>query len=388
MIKLMNTLLLESQLLERETNKMLNEITNPIEDLERFLNQHLVYVQEEFLNIQKLKGATYSKNSYKERILYTLNGMLKLKVPQIRGVKQINYMLDKWQKYCDDFEQFIALLILNFISWDSIIEIVHQHTGISIGHSTIDRINKKVKSEYLDKFQFPITDEYQYVFVDACYYKVKQWYNDETGEVLSYKPEGENGTLFKKKSFDKAVFTAIGIDKNGYKKLLGLETLGCEDANTWTHFLTSLKDRGLSNPSVIICDDFSGINNVIHAVYEDAKIQKCVIHKVRNAMTSVPAKYRKIFLRQLRKIYCSDTRAEADFAFNSLKEVFGKQLPSAVRIIERSLEEILLFLTLPMEVRRFIYTNNISENFNSALRKYVKKKAHSRTNELSMRLLM
>ncbi|WP_353289551.1 transposase [Ureaplasma ceti] len=97
--------------------------------------------------------------------------MLKLKIPQIRGVKQINYMLDKWQTYCDDFEQLVALLILNFISWDGIIEIVHQHTRISIGHSTIDRINKKVKSEYLYKFRFPITDEYQYVFVDACYYK-------------------------------------------------------------------------------------------------------------------------------------------------------------------------------------------------------------------------
>ncbi|GAA5414387.1 transposase [Ureaplasma ceti] len=152
-------------------------------------------------------------------------------------------------------------------------------------------------------------------------------------------------------------------------------------------FLTSLKDRGLSNPSVIICDDFSGINNIIHTVYEDAKIQKCVIHKVRNAMTSVLAKYRKIFLKQLRKICCSDTIAEADFAFNSLKEMFGKQLPSAAMTIERSLEEILL-LTIPIEFRRFIYINNISKNFNSALRKYVKKKAHSRTNELSMRLLM
>ncbi len=91
---------------------------------------------------------------------------------------------------------------------------------------------------------------------------------------------------------------------------------------------------------------------------------------------------KKLFKNDLRKIYTADTRKEAEIAFVKLKQSENNYDKKAIKIIEDSLDEILTFFELPKKVRRFIYTNNISEAFNSALRKYVKEKCsfpHERT---------
>ncbi|MFV8471503.1 transposase, partial [Mycoplasma sp. B6188] len=102
--------------------------------------------------------------------------------------------------------------------------------------------------------------------------------------------------------------------------------------------------------------------------------QKCVIHKIRNALTHVNYKDRKSFVEAFKKIYTASNLEIAEKEFIYFKQTHYDKYPKAVEILEKSLDEILKFMKLPIKLRKFIYTNNISENFNSALKRYINEK--------------
>jgi transposase-like protein len=67
---------------------------------------------------------------------------------------------------------------------------------------------------------------YEIVFFDAIHYKIR----DESGKTTS-----------------KAAYTAIGVDIEGHKDLLGLWVDQAEGANFWLNVLNKLKNRGVED---------------------------------------------------------------------------------------------------------------------------------------------
>ncbi|WLP85745.1 IS256 family transposase [Mycoplasma seminis] len=190
------------------------------------------------------------------------------------------------------------------------------------------------------------------------------------------------------KSYKVAVYTAIGITEDNYKELLLLEVKGQESKKNWEDFLQNLIDRGLSDPDVIVSDEFSG-NEILNELFPTSKLQKCAIHKLRNAVKTVPQKQRKEFCADFKAVVISNTREEADLNFSKLKQKYNSRFPKAIRIIENSLDDILRFLELPKELRIHIWTNNISEGFNSALKRYIKeKRSHASVRTLEVFVIL
>ncbi len=55
-----------------------------------------------------------------------------------------------------------------------------------------------------------------------------------------------------------------------------------ESSATWSHFLASLLFKGI-DPLVVVCDGQRGLLKAIHAIWPQAKIQRCLIHVIRQA---------------------------------------------------------------------------------------------------------
>ena len=65
-----------------------------------------------------------------------------------------------------------------------------------------------------------------------------------------------------------------------------------------------------------LVDGLKGFPLAIETVYPQAKVQLCIVHKVRNSLNYVGWNKRKVVAADLKLIYSSATLAEAEIAPN------------------------------------------------------------------------
>ncbi len=165
-----------------------------------------------FIKEERENGVSVYKNGSYTRTIKSLNGLLKIKYPMTRNKKFESKILNKYVRSMNDFSELIALLLLFFMSYEQIIDLIYNWTGIKIGHNLIAKIASKNKDKYENHFNWTINDDFEYIFIDACYYKVKKLYNPETGEICDSCNDIDRSKYILK-SQDVAIYTAIGIDK-------------------------------------------------------------------------------------------------------------------------------------------------------------------------------
>lgn len=89
-------------------------------------------------------------------------------------------------------------------------------------------------------------------------------------------------------------YAAIGVTVEGRKDVLGLwaGTSGeGEGAKYWMVVLTELRNRGVADTMLVICDGLKGLPASVEAVCPDAVMQTCVIHLLRNSFRLASRKY-------------------------------------------------------------------------------------------------
>ncbi len=67
-----------------------------------------------------------------------------------------------------------------------------------------------------------------------------------------------------------SVLAAIGVDQDGYRRILGVAEGHKEDKAGWLGFLKHLKERGLQGVRLMISDACLGLTEAIAEVFPDA----------------------------------------------------------------------------------------------------------------------
>ena len=177
-----------------------------------------------------------------------------------------------------------------------------------------------------------------------------------------------------KRIINKAVFLALGVDIDGQKELLGMWLSQNEGAKFWLGVLTELKNRGLDQVYIFCVDGLSGFPEAIEVAYPHAKVQTCIVHKVRQSLKYVSWKQRKTVASDLRKIYSADTLDEAELLLNVFSEKWDALFPAISQSWRRDWERVIPFFDYPKDIRKAIYTTNAIESMNMTLRKVIKNK--------------
>jgi transposase-like protein len=103
-----------------------------------------------------------------------------------------------------------------------------------------------------------------------------------------------------------SVLVAVGVDSEGYRKVLGVAE-GCrEDKESWLNFLRHLKDRGLAGVRLFISDKCLGLVEALGEVYPGSKWQRCTVHFYRNVLTVTPKGKMRIVADMLKAVHSSD----------------------------------------------------------------------------------
>lgn len=141
----------------------------------------------------------------------------------------------------------------------------------------------------------------------------------------------------------------LGVTEEGHRTVLGLQAGDKESASNWRELFRDMKRCGLNGKNVIlgIMDDLPGLERIFREEFPNAKVQRCQIHVARNVLPKVPRKLKKLIADEIRSIFYASSRTKALRFFDQFKARWEKELPSAVKCLENSLEACLTYLNLP-----------------------------------------
>ena len=64
--------------------------------------------------------------------------------------------------------------------------------------------------------------------------------------------------------------------------------MGGESEAAWRALLDDLVKRGLPTPELVIGDGATGLENALAALWPDAPVQRCTVHKRRDLLAHAP----------------------------------------------------------------------------------------------------
>ncbi|MCK5319742.1 MAG: IS256 family transposase, partial [Anaerolineales bacterium] len=270
------------------------------------------------------------------------------------------------KKNSNEIEEKIIAMYARGTSTRDIQDMLDELYGISVSAATISKITDKVW-ELVEAWQNrPLMPIYAIVYLDALHIKMKL-----DGKIRNV-----------------AVYNVLGVDLEGHKDILGNWIgEGGEGANFWLSVITDLQNRGVEDIFIAAIDGLAGFKDAIHAIFPQTKIQRCVIHQIRQSLKYVPWKDKKAFTADLKTVYQAGTREEAEANLLRLEEKWGGKYPAAIRSWQNNWDDLATFFEFPKEIRRMIYTTNIVEGYHRQLRKVVKNKSSFPTPESARKLL-
>ena len=288
------------------------------------------------------------RNGYYYRNLDTTLGPLeRIAVPRSRQGLFRPSVFERYQRRQEAVNDVVCNVFLRGISTRDVAGALKPLLNTALSASTVSRITKRLNPLVKEFHQRKLLDEYQFLFLD--------------GIALSVK-----GSLKAKKIL---ILVAYGITIFGKKELIAFRIANAESTAACEGFLNDLFRRGLEgkNLRMIITDGSKGFIAAIELVYPQAKHQRCWVHKLRNATKYLKKADIKAFKVDARKIYNASTHREAVAAFKNLRKGWHNLSPKAVECLERDMDELLSFLTIPIKeqfrvfIRRQIRTTNIIE---------------------------
>ena len=168
------------------------------------------------------------------------------------------------------------------------------------------------------------------------------------------------------------VIGAVGIDRTGYKHVLGIAQGATENGTVVTALLESLVERGV-RPGVkrlFVIDGSKALRQAIERVYgANNLVQRCRIHKVRNVCDHLPEEQRPYARLVMRAAFRLDA-AQGTKRLQDLAATYEKQYPSAAASIREGLEEMFTVerAGIPGALSRCLVSTNLIESPNAGVR--------------------
>ena len=237
--------------------------------------------------------------------------------------------------------------------------------GASVSRDTISKITDKVVEEMTEWFNRPLDRVYPVIFIDAIVVKVRD------GQVRN-----------------KPMYVVIGVTVNGERDILGIWAGdGGEGAKFWLSVLTEVKNRGVADVCIAVCDGLKGLPDAINTVWPLATVQQCIIHLIRNTFRYASKKYWGAISSDLKPVYTAASEAEARVRMEEFCEKWGTPYPAIRKLWETAWPEFVPFLDYDVEIRRVICSTNAIESINARYRRSVRARGHFPNEQAALKCL-
>jgi putative transposase len=329
--------------------------------LEAEMSEHLGYDK----HAPEGRNGANSRNGSRAKTVLTELGPVQVEVPRDRDGSFDPVIVRKRQRRLDSIDQIVLSLTARGLTSGEVSAHFADVYGASVGKDTISRITDRVVEEMTEWCNRPLDRVYPVVFIDAIVVKVRD------GQVVN-----------------RPVYVAIGVSVNGERDILGLWAGdGGEGAKFWLSVLTDIKNRGVQDVCILVCDGLKGLPDSVGAVWPLTVVQTCVIHLLRNTFRYAGRQDWDKLAKDLRPIYTAPTAAAAEARFTEFADTWGVRYPAVVKLWRSSWAEFVPFLDYDVEIRKVICSTNAIESLNARYRRAIRARGHFPTEQAALKCL-
>lgn len=333
--------------------------------LKEFLESSLEAEMDEHLSEEE-RSLGNKRNGKGQKTIKTGNGNVTIEPPYDRNGEFEPEIVKKRQTVlADNLAPKIISLYGKGLSLRDIAIYIEDMYDVDVSATVLSNITDRVIPQVKEWQNRPLEDVYPIVWLDAMHYKVR-----DGGKVVS-----------------RAVYNILAINKHGKKELIGMYISESEGANFWLSVLTDLKSRGLKDILIACTDNLTSFSQAILSIFPETEIQKCIIHQIRNSLKYVVSKDQKEFMKDLKKVYQSPSKSQAETELLNLEESWGKKYPVVLRSWNENWEELSNYFKYDEPIRKLIYTTNAVEGFHRQIRKVTKTKGAFTSDMALMKLI-
>jgi len=303
-----------------------------------------------------------SRNGHRSKTVLTEVGPVEIDVPRDRDGSFEPRIVAKRQRRLSGVDELVISLSAKGLTTGEVQAHLAEVYGAEVSRQTISTITDKVVEGMAEWQNRPLDPVYPVVFIDAINVKIRD------GKVAN-----------------RPVYVALAVTCEGRRDILGLWAgeapsvtggqVG-EGAKYWLHVLTEIKNRGVSDVLMVVCDGLTGLPDAIAAVWPATITQTCVVHLLRNSFRYAGRQHYDAIAKALRPVYTAPTEAAAMERFLEFCEAWGERYPAIVRLWENAWAEFVPFLAFDVEIRKIICTTNAIESVNARIRRAVKARGH------------
>lgn len=287
------------------------------------------------------------RSGYYRRRLITRVGTLVLRVPQDRAGQFSTQVFEQYQRSEKALVAALAQMYVQGVSTRKVAAITQELCGHEFSASSISTITARLEAQLEEFSRRRLEEEFPYVVLDARYERVR-----EGGVIVS-----------------RAILVALGIDWQGRRQVLAVESANRESQGSWRAFLLQLKSRGLSGVRCVVSDDHPGLKAAIREVLPAAWWQRCYVHFLRNTLDHLPRQADADCLQELRWMYERRDVEEARRDLRQWLEKWAGKYPKLGAWVEGNIEETWTFYRLPVAHHKHLKSTNLLERFNQELKR-------------------
>jgi transposase-like protein len=139
---------------------------------------------------------------------------------------------------------------------------------IEVSRETISNITDRVLEGLAEWQSRPLDPVYPVIFIDAINVKIRD------GQVAN-----------------RPVYVALAVTADGEREVLGLWAGAHGDgegAKYWLRVLTEIRNRGVADVCIVVCDGLKGLPEAIATAWPQAITQTCIVHYPDTAVMPIP----------------------------------------------------------------------------------------------------
>lgn len=173
---------------------------------------------------------------------------------------------------------------------------------------------------------------------------------------------------------DHHVISAVGVDRDGVKHVLGIEIGATENAAAVKKLLVGLRDQGLRTDQryLFVIDGAKALRAAIEEVFgTDQPVQRCRNHKMRNVLDELPREQHAQTLNVMRAAWKLTDAEEGMKRLEGLARFLEHEYESAARSLREGMAEMFTIqrLKLPPSLYKCLGTTNVIESPQSGVQK-------------------
>jgi putative transposase len=216
----------------------------------------------------KRKG--YRNGAYTRDLVTSTGRLEEIKVPRDRASQFHTQAFERYSRYEPHIAEGLTQMFVAGVSTHKVGGVAETLMGITPSASTISRLNQSLTQQFEAWRQRPLQEHWRVLYLDGVHFRIR--HGDQADSTI--------------------ILTALAVDLQGNKEVLALRACAEEDKEGWLSLLQDLRTRGATQFDLIVTDGHDGVLTAVALLFSATPRQRCLVHKQRNVLNTIPRRER------------------------------------------------------------------------------------------------